>query len=46
MDTFQTPGSKGFDAQMIVHTATQNTGVSLALEFQNTIQMNHTNMVL
>ena len=33
--TFQLPGSKRFDTQMEVHTATQNTDVILALEFQN-----------
>ena len=32
--TFQLPGSKLFYAQMTVHTATQNTDVSLAQEFQ------------
>ena len=32
--TFQLPGSKHFGAHMAVHTVTQNTDVSLALEFQ------------
>ena len=35
MENFQIPGSKLFDAQMEVQTATQNTDVILALEFQN-----------
>ena len=33
MATVQLPGSKRFDAQMTVHTETQNTDVRLALEF-------------
>ena len=35
MSTLQLPGSKMFDTKMTVNTATQNTNVSLALEFQN-----------
>ena len=34
VSTFQIPGSKLFDTQMLVHTTKQNTDVSLALEFQ------------
>ena len=34
MATVQFPCIKLFDAQMVVHTATQNTDMSLALEFQ------------
>ena len=34
MATFQLPGSKRFDTQLAVHTAIQNTDVSLAQEFQ------------
>ena len=34
MDTFQIPGSERFDTKMSAHTSTQNTDVSLALEFQ------------
>ena len=34
MDTVQLLGSKRFDTQMAVHTATKNTDVSLAQEFQ------------
>ena len=34
MATDQIPGSRRFDAQMTVNTATQNTYVILALEFQ------------
>ena len=34
MDTFQIPGSEHFDAQISMHTATQNSDVILALEFQ------------
>ena len=34
MVTLQLPGSKTFDAQMEVHTSTQNTDVNLAQEFQ------------
>ena len=34
MVMLQLPGSKWFDTQMAVHTATQNTDVSLALESQ------------
>ena len=33
MTNFQLPVSKQFDTQMTLHTATQNTDVSLALEF-------------
>ena len=34
MATVQLAGSKRFDTQMAVHTVTQNTDVSLALEFK------------
>ena len=34
MDTVQLPGSKLFDTQMVVHTATQNTDVIVSQEFQ------------
>ena len=34
MSTVKLPGSKQVDTQMEVHTATQNTNVSLAQEFQ------------
>ena len=46
MATVQLPVSKRFDIHMVVHTATQNTDMSLALEFLNTCQMNHSNIVL
>ena len=35
MSTFQLLGSKWFDTQTEVHTESQNTHVSLAMEFQN-----------
>ena len=46
MATVQLPGNKRFDKKMKVQTATQNTDVSLAQEFQKNCQMNHANMVL
>ena len=35
MTTLQLPGSKWIDIQTLVYIATQNTFLSLALEFQN-----------
>ena len=37
MSTFQLLGSKWFDTQTEVHTESQNTHVSLAMEFQNNL---------
>ena len=34
MDTVQIPGSQRFNTQMVVHTATQNTDMSLSQTFQ------------
>ena len=33
MENLQLPGTKRFDTQMAVETATQDTGVILAMEF-------------
>ena len=45
MATVQLPGSERFDIQMAVHTATQNSDVSLAQEFQKTYLMYHASML-
>ena len=46
MATVKLPGSKKFDTQMALHTATKSTEMSLAQEIQNNCQMNHADMVL
>ena len=37
METVQLPGSERFDTKMAAHRATQNTYMSLALEFQSNL---------
>ena len=37
MATVQLPGSERFDTKIVAHTATQNTDMILALEFQKNL---------